>query len=49
LRDRLAAQRTRCALFDTAAFARALEAAFATMARRHAAGEAPASFAVPPS
>lgn len=47
LRDRLVARRSRCALFDTAGFTRALEAAFAMMAQRHAAGQAPASFDVP--
>jgi len=47
LRARLARERLRCPLFDTAGFTRALEAAFAAMARRHAAGDAPASFAVP--
>lgn len=47
LRARLADRRTQGALFDTARFARSLEAAFAAMAQRHAAGLAPASFVVP--
>jgi predicted O-linked N-acetylglucosamine transferase (SPINDLY family) len=48
LRGRLAAQRSIAPLFDTARFTRGLEAAFAAMWARHANGEPPASFAVPP-
>lgn len=47
MRDRLAAGRSTCALFDTARFTRHLEAALRTMWRRHAAGQGPGSFAVP--
>ena len=47
LRARLAANRTTHPLFDTQAYTRHLEAAFATMGERHARGAAPESFAVP--
>jgi predicted O-linked N-acetylglucosamine transferase (SPINDLY family) len=46
LKRRLVANRHSAPLFDTAARVRELEAAFAEMWRRHAAGEAPASFSV---
>lgn len=42
LRQRLAAQKGACALFDCERYTRKLEAAFEAMWRRHAAGEAPA-------
>jgi predicted O-linked N-acetylglucosamine transferase (SPINDLY family) len=42
LRAKLAAERNTCALFDTPAFARAIEAAFATMIARHRQGLPPA-------
>lgn len=42
LRQRLAAQRGRCALFDCGRYTGKLEAAFEAMWRRHMAGEAPA-------
>jgi protein O-GlcNAc transferase len=45
---KLADQRLRCPLFDTAGFARHIESAYATMLTRHQGGEAPASFAVTP-
>ncbi|MDH5263561.1 MAG: tetratricopeptide repeat protein [Betaproteobacteria bacterium] len=47
LRARLAAHRSTHPLFDTPAYTRHLEAAFATMGERHARGAAPESFAVP--
>ena len=46
LRDRLAANRNTCALFDTARFTRNLEAAYLQMWDRARKGEPPASFAV---
>jgi protein O-GlcNAc transferase len=46
LRERLRATRDRFSLFDPAAFARGMEAAFITMAERHRAGAAPEHFAV---
>jgi predicted O-linked N-acetylglucosamine transferase (SPINDLY family) len=48
LRERLAQQRATCALFDSDRYRRHLEAAFATMHERVAAGLGPASFAVTP-
>jgi predicted O-linked N-acetylglucosamine transferase (SPINDLY family) len=48
LRARLAANRATAPLFDTTGFARALEAAFDEMWRRHEAGEPASGFAVPP-
>jgi len=48
LRDRLAANRRSCALFDTARFCRHLEAAYVGMHERHCRGEAPAGFSVAP-
>jgi len=39
VRDRLAANRRTCPMFDTSRFARGLEAAYAEMWRRHCAGE----------
>lgn len=47
LRARLAAQRDRCALFDTDAFARHIESAYATMHARARRGEPPQAFSVP--
>jgi predicted O-linked N-acetylglucosamine transferase (SPINDLY family) len=49
LKDRLARTRKTCALFDTARFARNIEAAYTTMWRRHQRGEAPQSFAIDPT
>lgn len=46
LRAHLLAARDSAALFDAAAFARALESAYTTMAERARAGEKPAAFAV---
>ncbi len=46
LRDRLAANRDSCALFDTAGFTRNLEAAYHTMWQRWLAGEQATGFAV---
>jgi len=46
LRDRLAANRDSCALFDTAGFTRNLEAAYHTMWQRWLAGEQTTGFAV---
>jgi predicted O-linked N-acetylglucosamine transferase (SPINDLY family) len=46
LRARLAANRERCVLFDTARFTRNLEAAYSQMWQRSQRGEPPASFAV---
>jgi predicted O-linked N-acetylglucosamine transferase (SPINDLY family) len=48
LKAKLAQNRTRCALFDTARFRRHIESAYQTMWQRHQAGEPPASFAVEP-
>ncbi len=48
LRDRLAAARAASPLFDPDRFRRHLEAAYATMWRKHQAGETPAAFSVPP-
>jgi predicted O-linked N-acetylglucosamine transferase (SPINDLY family) len=46
LKAKLAQNRARCALFDTARFRRHVESAYHTMWQRHQAGEPPASFAV---
>jgi protein O-GlcNAc transferase len=46
LRDRLTTNRTTCALFDTAKFARGIEAAYAQMWARWLAGEKAAAFNV---
>jgi predicted O-linked N-acetylglucosamine transferase (SPINDLY family) len=46
LKDKLAANRLTTQLFDTARFARHMEAAYAQMIARHRRGEAPAHFAV---
>ena len=48
IRERLARNRAVYPLFDTDRFRRHLEAAFAEMWERHARGEPPAAFAVPP-
>jgi protein O-GlcNAc transferase len=48
MRTKVARNRQGSALFDTARFARHLEAAFKAMVARHERGEAPASFAVEP-
>jgi predicted O-linked N-acetylglucosamine transferase (SPINDLY family) len=48
LKQKLAANRATCALFDTARFCRHIEAAYIEMFKRWQAGEAPRSFAVPP-
>ena len=48
LRERLAAQRDRCALFDTGRFCRHLEDAYTRMWLRDQQGLTPASFAVAP-
>lgn len=47
IRARIEAARDRCALFDTARFARALESAYLEMWARHERGERPAAFSVP--
>jgi hypothetical protein len=47
LRERLAAARTRCALFDTARSVRSLERTYLAMWARSRAGLAPATFATP--
>lgn len=47
LRERLARNRSCCALFDTARRVRELDWAFETMWQRHLAGLPPESFAVP--
>jgi protein O-GlcNAc transferase len=49
LKEKLALNRTGCALFDTTRFCRHIEAAFTAMFKTWQAGEAPRSFAVPPS
>ena len=46
VRERLAANRDRCALFDADRFRRHIESAYATMWRRHVEGLPPASFDV---
>ncbi|MES2474076.1 MAG: hypothetical protein V4601_14685, partial [Pseudomonadota bacterium] len=46
IKDRLAKNRTTTPLFDTARFARHMEAAYVQMMARHARGEAPDHFAV---
>ena len=46
LRERLARNRTTDPLFDTARFARHIEAAYTTMWQRYRNGEPPQSFAV---
>jgi predicted O-linked N-acetylglucosamine transferase (SPINDLY family) len=46
LREKLAASRLTCALFDTDRFTRRLESAFTTMWQRHQQGMPPAGFAV---
>lgn len=48
LKQKVAAQRGTCALFDTDRFARHLEAAYLGMWQRHTRGEAPQSFDVTP-
>jgi len=48
LRQKLAAYRTTCPLFNTQRFTRHLEAAYATMWERSQRGETPQSFAVTP-
>ncbi|MFT4194689.1 tetratricopeptide repeat protein [Ottowia sp.] len=48
LRERLAAHRLACPLFDTERFTRHLEIAYRTMWSRHLAGLPPAGFDVPP-
>jgi predicted O-linked N-acetylglucosamine transferase (SPINDLY family) len=48
LRDRLAENRHRTPLFDGARFTADLERAFAAMAMRHRAGQAPAAFDLAP-
>jgi len=48
LRERLARNRTTCALFDTARRVRELDRAFEMMWQRHLAGLPPESFTVPP-
>lgn len=48
LRERLARNRTTCALFDTARRVHELDRAFEMMWQRHLAGLPPESFAVPP-
>lgn len=48
IKDKLAANRLACPLFDTARFTRHLEAAFEQMCRMHRQGEAPRHFAVAP-
>jgi protein O-GlcNAc transferase len=47
VKSRLAQNRDGCALFDTARFARHIEAAYMTMWERWQRGEETASFAVP--
>lgn len=47
LKQKLAAHRDGCALFDTRRFTRHIEAAYTTMWQRHQRGEPPDSFAVP--
>jgi len=49
LRRRLADNRSRAPLFDTNRFRRHLEAAYCEMWLRHASGQEPSSFSVPPS
>lgn len=49
IRTKLAGQRRRAPLFDTARYCRHLESAYAVMWQRHQRGEAPQSFAVPPA
>jgi predicted O-linked N-acetylglucosamine transferase (SPINDLY family) len=46
LRERLARHRSTCPLFDTARFARHIEAAYTTMWQRYQRGEPPQTFAV---
>ena len=46
LKDKLARNKATCALFDTAAFTRHIEAAYETMWKTWLAGENPKSFAV---
>ncbi|MGH9811214.1 MAG: tetratricopeptide repeat protein, partial [Terriglobia bacterium] len=48
LKDRLARNRDTCSLFDTARFARHIEAAYTTMWERAQRGEKPQAFAVAP-
>src|SRR5262249_19769668 len=48
MRQRLAQDRLRCALFDTGRFTRHIEAAYTTMVRMARSGEGPRSFAVDP-
>ena len=47
IKEKLAANRLTTPLFDTARFARHMEAAYADMMARYLRGEAPAHFAVP--
>ena len=47
VKDKLAENRLTTPLFNTARFARYMEAAYAEMIARHRRGEAPAHFAVP--
>ena len=48
LRERLAAAKPVCPLFDTLRFTRQLEAAYSTMVETARRGEPPAAFTVPP-
>jgi predicted O-linked N-acetylglucosamine transferase (SPINDLY family) len=48
IKEKLARNRSTCALFDTARFTRHIEAAYAAMWERHLRGERPASFSVKP-
>jgi len=48
LKDKLAKNKAKCALFDTTAFAKHIEAAYETMWKTWLAGENPKSFAVKP-
>ena len=48
LKAKLAANRSRCPLFDTLRMTRHIEAAYITMYERHLRAEPPASFDVPP-
>jgi predicted O-linked N-acetylglucosamine transferase (SPINDLY family) len=48
IKEKLARNRSTCALFDTARFTRHIEAAYAAMRERHLRGEPPATFSVKP-